>query len=253
MIDTHCHLTDPRLGNQLARVFDLAKQLNVTGFVTIGTGPDDSRACANLAGKLENVWCAVGVHPNYCDEVADDAVAQIEPLIGMTRVVAVGECGLDYHYDRAPKARQRQFFIDQLELAKKHKLPVVVHCREAVDDALAILRDFPSVACDFHCFTGTAQEANRLAVAGYMIGYTGAVTFKKNDELREACRATPLEQLLIETDAPYLTPEPMRKEKVNQPAYTAYVANVVAEVHGISVEKLDQITTANARRFFGMK
>jgi TatD DNase family protein len=253
MIDTHCHLTDPRLGDQLDHVFALGKQLGVTQFITIGTGVEDSRDVVNLVRQHTHVYGTVGIHPNYCAEEADDAVTQIESLVGSTRVVAIGECGLDYHYDRSPNLRQRDFFIQQLELARKHKLPVVVHCREAVADTLAILHDFPTVACDFHCFTGTVDEARQIASRGYMLGFTGPITFKKNDLLRDAVRVVPQEQLLVETDAPYLSPEPKRGEKINQPAYTHYVAHVVAQVRGWSIEECDQITTANAHRFFGIR
>ena len=261
MIDTHCHLTDTRLGDQLEVIMKNAKDAGVHGFITIGTDPDDDAAAIELAQRFANVWCAVGVHPNYCGELMGDvtdgtdgdSLHRIEAMLSNPRVVAVGECGLDYHYDRSPKNLQRRVFMKQLELAVRFGKPVVIHCREAVDDTLAILADFPKVRCDFHCFTGTIEEARRITQRGYMLGFTGPVTFKKNDSLRQACIGTPQDQLLIETDAPYLSPEPVRNERVNQPAFVLHVARAVALARGISLEALGELTTRNAERFFGIQ
>jgi TatD DNase family protein len=158
--------------------------------------------------------------------------------------------GLDYHYDFADRARQQRFFEAQLSLAAELKRPVIIHCRDAVDDTLAILRGFPTVTAVFHCFTGTSEEASRIVDAGYLLGFTGAVTFKKSDDLREAVRRTPRDRLLVETDAPYLSPEPVRKQKVNEPAFVLHVAETIAQIWGVDVEEVDRATTANVERFF---
>jgi TatD DNase family protein len=166
-------------------------------------------------------------------------------------VIALGEMGLDYHYEPIDRPRQAMFFQRQLELAKERDLPVVIHCREAVEDTLAILKDFPGVRGVFHCFTGRLSEAKRILDAGYYLGFTGPVTFKKSDELREVARMTPADRLLVETDSPYLSPEPMRGQKVNEPALVMHVAARIAAERKISVKELDEMTTANASRLFG--
>jgi TatD DNase family protein len=166
-------------------------------------------------------------------------------------VVAMGEMGLDYFHHESPPQHQAEIFKAQLALASEVGKPVVIHCREAVRDTQEILSRFPRVPAVFHCFTGTADEARSILGAGYLIGFTGAVTFKKNDELREVARAAPADRILVETDAPYLTPEPMRKIKTNEPAFIVHTAWVVAKARGIDLAEMDRLTTENACRFFG--
>src|SRR5262249_48629724 len=157
--------------------------------------------------------CVVGIHPNYCHEIEFESIEQLRNLQTDPNVIALGEMGLDYHYNFADRARQKKFFEAQLQLAAALNRPVVIHCREAVDDTLATLRAFPSISAIFPCFTGSVDEARRILDAGYLLGFTGPITFKKSDDLREAVRITPHDRLLVETDAPYLSPEPMRKVK----------------------------------------
>jgi TatD DNase family protein len=218
--------------------------------ITIGTSPDDHHAAIELCRTHSEVRCAIGIHPNYCHEVEFEAVETLRELQKDASVLALGEMGLDYHYDFADRGRQRKFFEAQLKLAAELNRPVVIHCREAVDDTHAILRTFPSVPAVFHCFTGTLDEAKRILDAGYLLGFTGPITFKKNDELREAVKLTPRDRLLVETDAPYLSPEPMRKVRTNEPAFVVHTALMVAQQWGISVEEVDRITTDNVQRFF---
>jgi TatD DNase family protein len=251
MIDSHCHLTDPRLGEQLDSVLRRAEEAGVSRMITIGTDIDDALKCIELCRSLDNVRCAIGVHPNYCGQVSEEDPPRLRDIQSDPSVVALGEMGLDYHHHFAPVQRQREVFEFQLQLARELKRPVVIHCREATDDCLAIMRGFAEVPAVFHCFTGSPAEARRILDAGYLLGFTGAVTFKKNDELREACALVPSDRLLIETDAPYLTPEPVRKQKTNEPAFVAHVATVVAQVKKLSVDDLDRITTENVRRLFG--
>jgi TatD DNase family protein len=167
------------------------------------------------------------------------------------RVVAIGEMGLDYHYDTVPVERQRKFFEAQLQLAVDHKRSVVIHSRKAIDDCVAILKNFPVRAAVFHCFTGTTQEAMNILNAGYLIGFTGVVTFKKTEELRQIAKFIPPDRMLIETDAPYLSPEPMRGQKINEPALVAHVCRAIAVARGASVEEIDRLTTLNAEHFYG--
>jgi TatD DNase family protein len=250
MIDSHCHLTDPRLGRQLDSVLERAGTAGVARMITIGTDIDDALKCVELCRAIPDVRCAVGIHPNHCHEVPPEDLPRLEHLQADPAVVALGEMGLDYHHRFAPRPRQHEFFQFQLQLAARLKRPIVIHCREAIDDCIAILRGFPTLEGVFHCFTGSPYEAKKILDAGYHVGFTGAVTFKKNDELRKACGLVPLDRLLVETDAPYLSPEPVRSEKTNEPSFVMHVARVVARVRGVSLEELDRLTTENVQRLF---
>jgi TatD DNase family protein len=250
MIDTHCHLTDPRLFGQLPDVLARAAKAGVERMVTIGTGLEDAAVAIDLCRTHANVRCTVGIHPNYSQSASVADVQWLGELEKNPTVAAIGEMGLDYHYERAERSHQRVMFEAQLALAKEAGKPVVIHCREAVEDTLAIMKDFASVPAVFHCFTGSLSEAERILAAGYLLGFTGVVTFKKNDELREVVRFAPADRLLVETDAPYLSPEPVRNEKINEPSFVVHTARVVAEVKKISLEEIDRITTDNALRFY---
>jgi len=251
MIDTHCHLTDPRLGEQLHEVLARAAAAGVSRLITIGTDIDDDLKAIELCRAVPTVRCAVGIHPNYCGHAREEDLPQLRTLQSDPSVLALGEMGLDYHHQYSPRDRQRHFFEYQLQLASGLGRPVVIHCREATDDCLAIMRDFPAVRAVFHCFTGTTNEAKKILDAGYLLGFTGAVTFKKSDEIRAAAALAPMNRVLVETDAPYLSPEPVRKQQTNEPAYVMHVAAVVARVKNVSVEELDRMTTANATELFG--
>ena len=250
MIDTHCHLTDPRLGSQLQAVFSRARAAGVTHFITIGTGLADDETAIALCRGRDELRCAIGVHPNYSHEADVSELPRLRELQTDPSVVALGEMGLDYFHHYAPRPRQLQVFQPQLQLAADLDRPVVIHCRDATDDCLAVMRAFPSVPAVFHCFTGTPDEARQILDAGYLLGFTGAITFKKNDALREAVALTPDDRMLVETDAPYLTPEPHRSQKTNEPAMVIHVAATVARVKGMTLEEVDRVTTDNAARLF---
>lgn len=250
MIDSHCHLTDPRLGGQLADVLERARQANVTRIITIGVDLEDDQAAIALCRGRENIRCSIGIHPNHSADAELWQVALLRGLHADPGVVALGEMGLDYHYDRSPREHQRAIFEAQLEIASEVRKPVVIHCREAVEDTLSVLGQFPKVPALFHCFTGTPGEAEKILAAGYSLGFTGPVTYKKNDELREVVKMTPLDRLVVETDAPYLTPEPMRKVKTNEPSFVVHTARMIAQMKRLELEEIDQATTFNVVQFF---
>lgn len=252
MIDTHCHLTDEDLLRQLPEVLARADAAGVREMITIATDVADSRAAVELCRDHPQVRCTVGIHPNYAHAATAADVAKLDMFLSSTAngVVAMGEMGLDYFHNHTSRDHQHAVFRAQLGMAAEREIPVVIHCREAVDDCLGVMADFPTVRAVFHCFTGTADEAQKIIAAGHLIGFTGAVTFKKNDALRDVARSLPADRIVIETDAPYLTPEPMRKQKVNEPAMVVHVAQVVAAARGVSAEEIDRLTTANAKRFF---
>jgi TatD DNase family protein len=250
VIDSHCHLTDPRLHSQLADVLTRAKAAGVSRMITIGTSISDAEAAIALCRQHDHIRCAVGIHPNYTHEAELSDPARLRELQSDPTVVALGEMGLDYFHHYAPRSRQQKFFESQLQLAQELDRPVVIHSRESIDDTLAVMSNFPGVRAIFHCFTGTPDEARKILDAGYFLGFTGAITFKKNDALREAVALTPMDQMLVETDAPYLTPEPMRAQKINEPALVMHVAGVVAALKAVSLDALEFATTANAQHFF---
>jgi TatD DNase family protein len=250
MIDSHCHLTDPRLAQQLDSVLHRAASAGVERMITIGTDIDDAIKALELCRALPNVRCAIGIHPNHCAQVSEEDLPRLRQLQSDPSVVALGEMGLDYHHKFAPRQRQYEFLEFQLNLAAELNRPIVIHCRDAIEDCLAILRGFPTLQGVFHCFTGSPAEATKILDAGYYIGFTGAVTFKRNDDLRTACALVPPDRLLVETDSPYLSPEPVRSQKTNEPSFVMHVAKVVAEVKQVSVDQLDQITSANVRNLF---
>jgi TatD DNase family protein len=251
MIDSHCHLTDPRLQQQLEDVLERASNAGVTRVITIGTSIEDDLAAIELCKGRENIRCAIGIHPNYSHEAELSDVQKLRELQRNPLVLALGEMGLDYFHNFADRARQKQFFEAQLGLAMELNRPIVIHSREAVADTLAILKTAPGIRAVFHSFTGTVDEATNILDAGFLLGFTGPITFKKNDTLREVVKRTPHDRLLVETDAPYLTPEPMRKQKTNEPAMVVHTAGVVAQQWGVSVEEVDRITSQNVEQFFG--
>jgi TatD DNase family protein len=271
MIDTHCHLDDPRLLPRIDEVLERARLAGVSRMITISTDLSDSRLSLALCAKYSQLRCALGIHPHNVSGPrashdlgqtgtqsalstpipAAEQIEQITALAADPAVVAMGEIGLDYHYDFSPRNVQKEVFRGQLSAYASLNKPLALHVREAIDDALAMLEEYGSPRGVFHCFTGTADEARRILERGYFLSFTGVATFKTADWLREIIRQTPLDRLLLETDAPYLTPEPMRKQKTNEPAMLVHTAALVARLHGISVEELDQITTANAKKLFG--
>ena len=196
MIDTHCHLTDPRLASQLDAVLFRAAAAGITRCVTISTDVDDARACLNVCRGREQVRCAVGVHPTYVSQVEPHELRSLREVQADPAVVAIGEIGLDYHYGREHRDRQIEFFNYQLELAAEVGRAVVIHCREAVDDCLAIMKSHPPVRAVFHCFTGTAAEATAVLDAGYLIGFTGVVTFQNCGDLRRVATDVPADAFL---------------------------------------------------------
>jgi TatD DNase family protein len=250
VIDSHCHLTDPRLHAQLDDVLHRAAQAGISRMITIGTNIADDEAAIELCHQHSNLRCAIGIHPNYTQDSDLTHLPRLRELQSDASVVALGEMGLDYFHKYASRDTQIQFFEPQLQLASELDRAVIIHSREATDDTIAVMKSFPGVRAVFHCFTGTPDEARKILDAGYLLGFTGAVTFKKNDALREAVALTPLDRMLVETDAPYLTPEPKRSQKTNEPALVVHVADVVARVKGVSVAEIDDATTRNVQLLF---
>lgn len=254
LIDTHCHLSDPRLCKQLPGVLARAAEAGVGVIISAAASVPDSEAACRLADQNDNVYCIAGVHPHDAKDAPEDYLARLAELAGRPKCVAVGETGLDYHYDLSPRDLQRRVFAAQLDLAARLTKPVVVHTREALDDTLAVLAeaDLPGERVVFHSFTGGPADVRRVLDTGAQVGYSGIATFSKAGPIRDGAAMVPDERIMVETDGPYLSPEPVRKMKTNEPANVRHVAACLAAARGMAAEAFAELTTANARRLFGI-
>ncbi|NDC53633.1 MAG: TatD family deoxyribonuclease [Planctomycetia bacterium] len=250
--DSHCHLDPMRYGDELPQVLARARAAGVTGFAVIGTRAADSEAGADLAAREPGVACAAGIHPNDVHEVAADEWDRVTRLVTSGRAQAVGETGLDWYRDAAPRDLQRDYFERHIRLAQKLGLPLVVHTRESIRDTLDMLRTAVArgpLAIVLHSFTGTAAEAAEAVDLGCHLGFAGMVTFRSAGDLRAVATTVPLDRLLIETDSPFLSPEPVRGRR-NEPGHLVHTARCLAIARGEALEKFAAATTANARRVF---
>jgi TatD DNase family protein len=242
-VDNHCHL-DP--GPGATGAVAEAAEAGVERLIVVGTDVDQSRGCVQVARAHEGVWATAGVHPHDASGGTDG----LEALLDEPEVVGVGECGLDYHYDHSPRAVQREVFAAQIRLAHERDLALVIHTREAWDDTFAILEHegVPDRTV-FHCFTGGPDEAQRALATGAYLSFSGIVTFRNADDVRAAVAQCPIDRLLVETDAPYLTPVPHRGER-NRPALVPLVGEAVATVRGIPSREVAARTWTNAERLY---
>ena len=254
LIDTHAHLTFEVFAGDVPGVLERCAEAGVAHVLTVGTDVAHSRRAVELASTYDTVSAVTGIHPHEAAKVSTGAYHELRELSAHPQVVAVGEIGLDYHYDYSARAAQHEVFKAQLEVAADSDLPVVIHSREAIPDAVGILheRGFDGRPVVFHCFTGAADEAKLLADHGWRISFTGVVTFRKSEDLQAIARDYPADQLMLETDAPYLSPEPVRKIRPNEPAHVRYTAEFLARLRGAPVEELIAQTTRNAEAFFGL-
>jgi TatD DNase family protein len=246
--DSHCHLDDAGLGQPADAVLAAARAAGVARFVTVGTDAARNQRAVELAGAHDDVWATVGLHPHD----ASQGVGSIVDLLDAPRVVAVGECGLDYHYDHSPRDVQRAAFAAQIGLAHERGLALVIHTREAWDDTFALLASEGVPARTiFHCFTGGAAEAERCLALGAYLSFSGIVSFKTATDVREAAMRCPLDRLLVETDSPYLAPVPHRG-RPNTPAWVPLVGASVATARGCRVEEIESASNDNAQVAFSL-
>lgn len=254
MIDTHCHLTFPQLADRAGEVIADARAAGVDRMITIGTTPSDCFAARDVAAAHGGVSFAAGVHPHYAAEVDADQLGAIGELFGEPECVAFGEMGIDYHYPDPPRDVQHRLFEAQLRLVAQvnDDRPVIIHCRKAVDDTLAIIgaSGLPGERFVFHCFTEAPGECRKVLDAGCMISFTGIVTYKNAAGVRGSALLVPDDRIMVETDAPYLSPEPHRKVRPNEPKFVVDTARYLADLRGTTLEAFDALTTANAERFF---
>lgn len=251
LFDTHAHLNDEAFQNDRATLIASLPQKNITMVMNPGCNLEDSKKGIALAEQYDFIYCAVGSHPDSADEVNEAVIEQYRKLCAHEKVKAIGEIGLDYHYEDIPRELQKKAFILQMELAKQTRLPVIVHQRDAHEDGLAIVKSFPTVTGVFHCFSGSAELARQLVDLGWYIGFTGVLTFKNARRAIEAAAAIPLERIVLETDCPYMAPEPFRGRR-NDPTYLYRMAEKLGEIRGISPEEAAAITAQNGRRLYGI-
>jgi len=252
LVDSHCHLDFPDFAPELEAVVARAEAAGVGHMVTISTRVRRHAQVLAIAERFPNVTCSVGTHPHHAHEELDITAGDLISRAEHPKVVAIGEAGLDYHYDNSPRDAQEQGFRTHIAAARATQLPLVIHAREADEDTARVLEDemgkgpFPAV---LHCYTGGPDLARRAIALGHSISFTGIVTFRNSAALREIARSLPADRFLVETDAPYLAPLPYRGKR-NEPAYVVEVAKVLAEVRGVSADEIARQTTENFFRLF---
>lgn len=247
LVDTHCHLDMLDVDGAVARMLEA----RVERAVTIGVDLASSEWAVRAAEEHPQLWATVGLHPHDAKDRTDRLMARLEELAAHPRVVGIGEAGLDYHYDNSPREQQRASFAEQIALAKRAGKALVIHSRDAWDDTFAILeREGVPDRLVFHCWSGDADHARRAVAMRAVLSFSGTVTFKNANDLRDAADATPLEHIVVETDAPFLTPHPHRGKR-NEPAYVRFVAEEIARVKSVPIDAIEQATSANAANLFG--
>ena len=250
LFDTHAHMDDRRFDADRDAVLQGLAERGVALVMNPGCSLESSRNAIALAEKYDFVYAAVGSHPDVADEVTEEVLEEYRKLCKLhSEVKAVGEIGIDYHYEDIPRQLQLKAFRMQMELAREVGLPVIVHEREAHEDGMAVVREFPDVTGVFHCYSGSAEMAKQLVDKGWYIGFTGVLTFKNARKAIETAESIPLERIVLETDCPYMAPEPFRGKR-NDPGYLYRMAEKLAEVRGLSVEEIHAITTENGKRLY---
>ncbi len=255
LIDSHAHIQGKEYAGEAAAVIARARAAGVETIIAVGGAGDMSsnHEAVALAAKFENVYATVGMHPHDAKDVGADELSALGELVSRSKVIAVGETGLDYFYNHSPHDVQRRVFSQFIHMARETGLPIVVHERDAAAQAADLLRieGAGTLRGVIHCFTGNYQAARAYLDLGFYLSFTGILTFKNANALREVVRQVPLERIFVETDSPYLTPVPHRGKR-NEPAYVRFVADTIAQVRGITLAEVAQATSANVRRLFAI-
>ncbi|MBQ2614130.1 MAG: TatD family hydrolase [Clostridia bacterium] len=253
LFDTHAHFDDPQFDEDREQVIQSLRDYGVGNVTNIGASMETSRQAVALANQYDFIYATVGVHPGEVDELTEQDMQELKNLVlNNPKVRAIGEIGLDYHYEDADPDEQQFWFRRQLKLAEELSMPVVIHDRDSKGKCIEILEEMDVRNGVMHCFSGSAETARKLVDMGFMISFTGVLTFKNARRAVEACQAVPLERLMVETDCPYMAPEPHRGTR-NFSGYVKYVAEKMAEIKGVSYEEIVRITTENAMRFYQIK
>jgi TatD DNase family protein len=254
LVDSHAHIDFPQFADDREAMLERARLAGVSALLAIGTGPGPEKMDAALpyADQYDWIYASIGIHPHEAKQVTPQHLEELTKLAKHPKVIAWGEIGLDYFYDHSPRDIQHQVFRDQMALARDAKLPIIIHCRDAWPDCLVLIEEVwrpTGIGGILHCFTGTIEEARCGLDAGFMISFAGNSTYPKTQHLRDIAKEIPLDRILIETDSPFLAPQPYRGKR-NEPAYVAEVARTLANVRNLSPEEFAASTSANFRRFF---
>ena len=250
LFDTHAHMDDRAFDADRKALLQSLPEQGIGLLMNPGCSLESSRNADRLSKEYDYIYAAVGSHPDAADEVNDDVLEEYRKLCKLNpKIKAIGEIGLDYHYEDIPRDLQKKAFLAQMELARELNLPVIVHERDAHEDGMAIVRKFSDVKGVFHCYSGSAEMARQLVDLGWYIGFTGVLTFKNARKAIETVEAIPLERIVIETDCPYMAPEPFRGRR-NDPGKIYRMAEKLAEIKGISVEEARRITFENGKRLY---
>ncbi len=249
LVDTHAHIYDEKFRGDFDEIMDrINKELDFV--VSIGYDMESSEKSTALSEKYEKIYSVIGFHPTEIKKYNSEAEKKLEELAKNPKVKAIGEIGLDYYWMEDPKEKQKEIFRLQMELARRVKLPVVIHTRDAMEDTVDILEEYKDLGGIMHCYPGSYETAKKL-MDRYYFGIGGVVTFKNNKVTKETVKKLPLERIVIETDCPYLTPEPFRGKR-NEPVYVKYVAEKIAEIKEISLEEVIEVTTNNAKMIYSI-
>jgi len=251
LFDTHVHLTDEKFNADRQEIINHFDENKIVGVVEASTDEADSKAAVSLATSNPRVFAAVGVHPHEAEDVSKNYLDVIADLLNQEKVVALGEIGLDFHYDFSPRDIQQKVFVEQLKLAKDMNKPVIIHSREATKVMMDTLKSFGKISGVMHCFSGSKETAEELIKLGFHISFTGTLTFNNATKVREAFMAVPLDHVMAETDCPYLAPVPMRGKR-NEPKFVQYVIEKMAELHEITPEAMADFNINNAKAFFNI-
>ena len=250
LFDTHAHMDDRAFAQDLPELLSTLPAQGIGLLMNPGCNLSSSRAAAALAAQYPWIYAAVGSHPDSADEVSDEVLQAYRELCKLNnKIKAIGEIGLDYHYEDIPREIQQRAFRAQMALAQELQLPVIVHERDAHEDGMAIIREFPDVTGVFHCYSGSAPMAQQLVEMGWYIGFTGVLTFKNARKAIEVARSIPLERIVLETDCPYMAPEPFRGKR-NHPGYLYRMAQALADIRNTGEEDIRRITMENGKRLY---
>ena len=251
LIDSHCHLTDEAFDDDRLFILNDLSNFGIRGIINPATNLTDSKMAIELAEKYDNFYAMAGIHPEEVDDITDKDLEELAKLAKNEKVIAIGEIGLDYYWTDDNKKKQKEIFIHQLELARKLEKPAVIHVRDSKDDVIEILKDYQDLKIQIHCFSDDLETLEKYMQMGFYISIGGVVTFNNGTNEQNAARNVPIERLMLETDSPYLTPEPYRGLR-NDPRRVVEVARVVAELRDMKIDKLAKRTYNNTKEFFNL-
>lgn len=257
LIDTHSHLVYEPLVDDIENVLARSKAEGVVGWINVGTDTEHNQKAVDMANHFENMYAAIGIHPHYADKMTGEIIDEMKQLAANEKVIAIGETGLDFYYNFSKASEQRRAFEAHLHIAREMNLPVVIHTREAFDETMEILDNFIRFNGNlrgvvFHCYSETAERARKILDYGFYASFTGVVTFKNAESIRKAAQVIPVERMMVETDCPYMSPEPMRKQKVNEPALMIHTAKFLAQLKNMELEDFAAAVTETSKSFFDL-